>query len=81
MFDQLLVCVQYHTYELIGREEEDELIQVRNSLTLLTSRCNLTTNGIPQETLAGWMRTIDVLFNTIMVLKPFSPTKVIFIGC
>ena len=81
MFDQLLGGVQCHPSELIGREEEEEVVQARKSLPLLTSRCKLTTNGSPQEPLAEWMRTIDVLFNTIMVLKPFSPMTISFLTC
>ena len=81
MFEQLLGGVQCHPYELIGREYEEEEVQARNILPLLTSRCNLTTNGITQEPLAEWMRTIDVLFNTTMVLKPFSPMTTSFITC
>ena len=81
MFDRLLVNVQYHPYEMIDREEEEELVQAIKSIPLLTSRCKLTTNGSPQELLAEWMRTIDVLFNTIMVLKPFSPMTIRFITC
>ena len=73
MFDQLLVRVQCHLAELIGREEEEEIVQARNSLPLLVSRCNLTTNGSPKETLVEWMSTIYVLFNTKMVLKPSLP--------
>ena len=69
MFDQLLGGVQCHAYELIGREEEGELVQSKNILPLLTSRCKLTTNGSPHEPLAQRMRTIDVLFNTIMLQK------------
>ena len=68
MFNQLFGGVQCHPYELVGREEEEELVQARKSLTLLAYRCKLTTNGSPHETLAEWMRTIDVLFNTIIVL-------------
>ena len=50
-------------------------------LPLITSRCKLTTNGCPQEPLTEWMRTIDVLFNTIIALKIFSPMAIIFITC
>ena len=81
MFDQLLVGVQCHLDEQIVREEEEEVFQARESPTLLTLRCKLTAKGIPQETLTEWMRTIDVLFNTIMLLKPFSPMTVIFLTC
>ena len=81
MFYKLLGGVQCHLSELIGREKEEELVQARKSLPLLTSGYNLTTNGIPQETLAEWMRTVDVLFNTITVLKTFSPMTTIFITC
>ena len=73
MFDQILEGVHCNPYEMIGREEEEELVQTRKSLPLLTSRCNLTTNGSPPEPLVEWMRNIDVLFNTIMALKPFLP--------
>ena len=79
MFDQLLGGVKCHPSELIGREEEEEVDQARKKLPLITSRCKLTTNGSPQEPLAEWMRTIDVLFNTIIILKPFSPMKIIFL--
>ena len=79
MFDQLLGGVKCHPSEMIGREEEEEVAQARKSLPLLTSRCKLTTNGSPQEPLTEWMRTIDVLFNTIIVLKPFSPMTISFI--
>ena len=73
MFDQLLVGVQCHPSELIGREEEEEVAQARKSLPPLTSMCKLTNNDSPQEPLAEWIRTIDVLFNTIIALGPFSP--------
>ena len=73
MFDQVVGGVQCHPYELIGREEEEEVVQARKILPLLTSRCKLTTNVSPQEPLAEWMRTIDVFLNTIIVLKPFLP--------
>ena len=62
MFDQLLVGVQCHPYELIVREEEEEVVQAKKSLTLLIPRCNLATNGSPQEPLLEWMRTIGFLF-------------------
>ena len=52
MLDQLLGGVKCYPYELIGSKEEEELAQARKIITLLTSRCNLTTNGSPQETLA-----------------------------
>ena len=81
MFDQLLGGVHCHPSEPIGREEEEEVVQVRKGLPLLTSRCKLTTNGSTQEPLAEWMRNIDVLFNTIMVLKQFSPMKTSFLNC
>ena len=81
MFGQMLGGVQCHPYELIGREEEEEVVQARKSLPLLTSRYKLTTNGSSQEPLAECMRTIDVLFNTIIVLKPFSPMSIIFPTC
>ena len=81
MFDQLLVVVQCHMAEMIGREEEWEVVQAINSLPLLAYRCNLTANGSLQEPLAEWMRTISVLFNTIMVVKPFSLMKMIFLTC
>ena len=81
MFDQLFVGVQCHPDEPIVMEDEEEVFQARESLPLLTSRCKLTANGIPQETLAEWMRIIDVLFNTIMVLKPFSPMTIRFLAC
>ena len=48
MFDQLLVGVKCHPFGLIGREEEEEVVQARKILPLLTSMCKLTTNGIPQ---------------------------------
>ena len=51
MFGELLVGLQCHPSELIGREEEEELVQARKSLPLLTSRCKLTNNGSPQEPL------------------------------
>ena len=73
MFDQLLGGVQCRLSELIEREEEEEVVQVRKILPLLTSRCKLTTNGSPQKPLEKWMRTIDVLFNTRIVLISFSP--------
>ena len=81
MFAELLGGVQCHPYELIGREEEEEVVQAIKSLPLLTSMCKLTNNVSPQEPLAEWMRTIDVLFNTIMVLKPFSPMTISFLTC
>ena len=81
MFDQLLIGVKCHTSELIGREEEEEVVEARKIHPLLISRCKLTTNGSPQEPLAEWIRTIDVLFNTIMVLKPFYPMTIIFLTC
>ena len=70
MFDQILGGVQYHLAELIGREEEEELVQARKSISILAYRYNLTANGSPQEPLTEGMRTIDVLFNIIVVLKP-----------
>ena len=79
MFDQLLGGVQCHPSKLIGRGGEEEIVQARKSLSLLTFTCKLTTNGITQEPLVEWMRTIDVLLNTIMVLKPFSPMTIRFI--
>ena len=51
MFDQLLGGVKCNESELIGREEEEELVQAVNSLPLLISRCKMTTNGSTQETL------------------------------
>ena len=78
MFDQLFGGVQCHPSEIIGREEGGEVVQVRKILPLLTSRCKLTTNGSPQETLAEWVRTIDVLFNNIIVLKTFLPQQSAF---
>ena len=81
MFDQLLGGLQCHPYELIGREEEEEVFQLRKSLPLLTSRCKLTTNGSLQEPLVEWTSTIDVLFNTIIVFKPFSPMTTRFLTC
>ena len=81
MFDQLLGGVQCNPYEMIGREEEEQLVQARKSLPLLTSRCKLTNNGSPQEPLAEWMSTIDFLFNAIIVLKTFSPVTIIFLTC
>ena len=54
--------VQCHPSEMIGREEEEEVVQARKSLPLLTSRCKLTINVSPQVPLAEWMRTIDVFF-------------------
>ena len=79
MFDQILGGVQFHPYEMIEREEEEELFQARKSLTLLTSKCKMTSNDSPQEPLTEWMRNIDVLFNTIMVLKQFSTMTIIFL--
>ena len=81
MFDQLLGGVQCHPSEPIGREEGEEVVQARKNLPLLASRFKLTTNGSPQEPLAEWMRTIDVLFNTIIFLKTFSPMTIIFLTC
>ena len=81
MFDQLSGGVNFHIYDLIGREEEEEVAQARKILPFLKYRCKITTNGIPQEPLAECMRTIDVLFNTIMVLKPFSPMTISFLKC
>ena len=81
MFDQLLGGVQCHPSELIGREEEEEVVQARKSTPLPKSRFKLTTNGSPQEPLAEWMRDIDDLFNTIIVLIPFSPMKTSFLAC
>ena len=66
---------------MIGREEEEEVFQARKILPLLTYRCKLTTNGSPQEKLGEWMRTIDVLFNTTIVLKPFYPMIISFLTC
>ena len=51
MFDQLLGGVKCHLDELIGREEEEEMVEARKSLPLLTSRGNLTANVSPQEPL------------------------------
>ena len=81
MFYQLLGVVQCHPYELIGREEEEEVFQARKSLPFLTSRCKMTTNVSPQEPLVEWMRTIDILFNTVMVLKNVSPVSISFLIC
>ena len=81
MFDQLLVGVQCHPSNLIWGGEEDKVIQVRKSLTLLTYGCKLTNNCSPQEPLTEWMRTVDIFLDTIMVLKPFSTMKTIFITC
>ena len=81
MFEQLMVGVQCHPSELIGREEEEEIVQARKSLPLLTSRCELTTNIIPQEPLAEWTSTIDVFFNTRIVLKIFSLMTINFLTC
>ena len=81
MFDQLLESVQCHPSELVGREEEEELVQSIKSLPLLTSRCKLTTNSSPQEPVAELMRTVDVLFNTIIFLEPFSPMIISFLAC
>ena len=61
MFDQLLGGVQCHPSEIIGREEEEGVVQARKSLPLLVSRCKMSTNVSPQEPLVEWMRTIDVL--------------------
>ena len=72
MFDQLLGGVQCHPSEMIGREEEEEVVQARKSLPLLTSRCKLTINVSPQVPLAEWMRTIDVFFNTNRPQNNFS---------
>ena len=69
LFDQLLIGVKCHTSELIGREEEEEVVHARNSLPLLTYRCKFTINGIPQDTLEEWMRTIDFFFNTTILLN------------
>ena len=66
---------------IIGREKEEEAFKSRDSTPLLTYRWKITANGSPQEPVAEWMRTIDVLLNTIMVLKPFSPTTIIFLTC
>ena len=73
MFYQLLGGVQFHPSEIIGREEEEEVVHARKSLPLLTYRCKFTINGIPQDTLEEWMRTTDVLFNTIIFHKFFLP--------
>ena len=81
MFDQLLLGVMFNLDELVVREEEDEVIQARKILPLLTSRCKLTANVLPQEPLVEWMNTIYVLFHTTIVLKPFSPMKISFIAC
>ena len=51
MFDQLLGGVKCHLDELIGREEEEEIVQARKSLPLLTSRGKLAANVSPQEPL------------------------------
>ena len=53
-------------------------MQARKVIPLLTYRCNINTNGSPQEPLAEWMRYIDVLFNTIIFLKPFLPWQSAF---
>ena len=68
MFDQLLGGVQCHIYELIGRKEDEEVVQERYSIPLTTSRCKLTSNGSHREPLSEWMITIDVFLNTIMFL-------------
>ena len=81
MFYQLLGGVQCHPPGLIAREEEEEVVQVRKSLPLLTSRCKITTNGIPHEPLSEWMSTIDFLLNTIISLKPFTPMTISFLTC
>ena len=81
MFEQLFVGVHCHPYELVGSEDEEEVVQFIKSLPLLTSRCKLTTNGSPQEPLAEWTRTINVFFNSIMDLKPFSSMKISFLTC
>ena len=72
MFYQLLGGVQCHMAELIGREDNEEIVQARKSLPLLVSRCKMTANISTQEPFSEWMRTIDVFFNTRMVLKNFS---------
>ena len=77
----MLGGVQFHPSELIGREEEEEVVQARKIIPLLTSRCKLTTNVSPQEPLVEWIRTIDVLFNTIISLKLFSPMTISFLTC
>ena len=69
MFDQLLGGVKCNPYELVRREEDEEVVQVKKILPLLTYRCKLTTNCSPQEPLTEWMMNIDVFFNTIIVLK------------
>ena len=79
MFDQLLGGLKCHPYEIIRREKEEEVFQARKSLPFLTSRCKMTTNVSPQEPLVEWMRTIDILFNTIISLKPFIPRKSAFL--
>ena len=78
MIDKLFGGVHCHPSELIWREEEEEVVQARKNLPLLTYRCKLTNNGSPQEPLLEWMSTIDVLFNTIIFLKPFLPRQSAF---
>ena len=68
-------------YEMIGREEEGGVVQVRESLPLLESKCKLTANGSSHEPLEELMSTIDILFNTILVLKQFSPMTTRFLTC
>ena len=81
MFDQILVGVQCHLYEIIGKEEEEEVFQARNMLPLLASMGKITANGIPQEPLTEWMKTIGVLFKTTMALKNISSVTISFLTC
>ena len=81
MFDKLFGGVKCHPSDLIGREEEEEVVQERKSFPLLISRCNINSNGSPQEPFSEWISTIDVLFNTITALKQFSPMKISFLAC
>ena len=81
MFDQMLRVVQCHLAELIDWEEKEEVVQEIEIIPILLYRCNLTANGSPQEKLVEWIRTIDILFNTIIFLKPFFPMKTRFITC
>ena len=81
MFDQLLGGVQRNLADPIGREEEEEVFKARNINPLLVYRCKLNANGSPQESLVERMRTIDILFDTIVILKPFSPMTIRFLAC